>query len=1410
MMTRRFVAVASALAALQLSATTYTWTGMSENNSNGVGKWTDPANWSVGGAAATDFPGRYYDTDGTTVLGDDKAGDVAVFSSVGEGAATTVDLAGHATVGCVQVTGADAPSFTFGTAQDQTLRIESKVSGESDACNVNLLSVKFVVDKSVTRPQTILARLGCGYGQQYAADTEWSYCGLVNCSSVPLEVHDFGYANAINSSSDGPKQPYTTLTVSGTGKINFNGAFSSKATCYPNFRENVDVTFKKSFTASRIFAAGGKGPASMRNLELAEGVCIYHSVSGWSGIHCNQSVHWYGPGCLRLNGQANFEESADATDVHVVDCHVYATEAASSTYGFSWTINCTGPYNFNYPSNGIPKGLIILYNGNNSDAAGKSSALLLSAPKFGRKTDDGNRPLGQTDGVLCYDDAGIRFTGSVADTTDLDLMLGEATVKSATYTWKHPRSQIVVSEDGTAPFTVESELLFGYVPNASSTAKAYCGTNTLHLTGDGAGGGIWNRALADTVTVNVPKRSLTGTADLPVTVSVRKTGAGRWTLAQTQTYTGNTVVEGGELYLTGTIDSSDVVFRGGTLVIPAGTTKTLKSATAAAGASKIVVEAGATLTVLKYDDTGAGTVDLWPDKTATVIFSEKVGTETPVLMQTLRKGGAKVFFDVNGKPISTVADIEINASVPVKGGVVPNDATKNVAILNGGTSGNITVADEATEVASLSQIADEQPATVDLTGKTLRLSSLNLAYGAASMTVGVERVVGAADNGMLKPLASDTSNKKIDVTVDDPASELTVNAYLDASTARLYKFGRGTARFRNADKFSNIAYCYGGLLLFDGVFPDTSMTLNAESGGSIRFVGSGIAKQSVGLLNSYVCTRNPEDGSESELVIENAKAKLDRDHANRQLWIGTSAEATPPTVSKMRITNANFSGGWTNETNLAQIYVGHSFGDGTLTVEGDSVLGYSANLGYKSHGALYLDGGLQTFTNSEWSGHLWIGSLDRGYGYYALADGKLDAQGNISMAAGQGSAGVLHQTGGEFYTKDLRCGVSNGGELIRAIGIVRHSGGTATYATIHLPKGDSGANNLDNVLLVDGGDVTVGSNSGLQLLNGRFNDEVTVVLSRGGKLTSRQISLNTQAGYGVNGTNNTASLSFDGGTYAATASGDFVTVANSLARATVFAGGAGFDVPENVTLFVNQELKAPEKKGVASVAWNGFPDTPAFVGPPAVKIIGDGVGAVATAVFDRENRAVTGIEVACPGSGYTWAKAVVYYGSYTTKRAFIITNDCSLTETTPAAGLIVKKGAGTLKLTHTNTVAGVSLEAGTLELSAPDVLPEGFVAEFKGGRIATASGVTLSAFTLALAVGETQTYPDAFAFPEGSTLTVSGTVDENVTSYKLATFPNGYTGRPACATTLPKDWRIVYGSNAIRLSKIRGAMLLVR
>lgn len=225
----------------------------------------------------------------------------------------------------------------------------------------------------------------------------------------------------------------------------------------------------------------------------------------------------------------------------------------------------------------------------------------------------------------------------------------------------------------------------------------------------------------------------------------------------------------------------------------------------------------------------------------------------------------------------------------------------------------------------------------------------------------------------------------------------------------------------------------------------------------------------------------------------------------------------------------------------------------------------------------------------------------------------------------------------------------------------------------------------------------------------------------------------------VHGTT-TAMVAFNGGGISATASGELLGAGNEAVEATVYPGGAVFDVASGVSSVISTPLKSPVGRGIASIELPSAPRS-GYVAAPSVVIEGDGVGAVAMAEFDSAGERITGVTVTSPGQGYTRATAYLFCGGLTTN----IPLNVALADNGSGTGGVTKRGGGELVLNAPNTFGGaISVECGTLTIGVGGAIPDGAAVVLKGGMLKAGEGVTLpSEFTV-----------DAASLPSGDRYTL--------------------------------------------------------
>jgi autotransporter-associated beta strand protein len=275
--------------------------------------------------------------------------------------------------------------------------------------------------------------------------------------------------------------------------------------------------------------------------------------------------------------------------------------------------------------------------------------------------------------------------------------------------------------------------------NQTLTALTTAGTGTDNRVVGGS-------ATLSTLTLNNPSDiNLTATLGGPGTfqnnLAFVKGGAGKLTLTATNTYSGTTNLNAGILELSYApnntsklADSSTLTLNGGTVSLSGGSHEEIVGSTVVTANSSISRASGAAVIQLgELSRTGAATLTIAGELIAK--------TSTP----NQGNGRLPSWITVNGSPAANDGNGNIVlfsgfADVFRLGGVVPNNAEAVVRIVEGGTSGPVTLATAGlNEIASLQQNASGGPAVVDLGGgNILRLGetgSIATNPGAGALTI---------------------------------------------------------------------------------------------------------------------------------------------------------------------------------------------------------------------------------------------------------------------------------------------------------------------------------------------------------------------------------------------------------------------------------------------------------------------------------------------------------------------------------------------------------------------------------------------------------------------------------------------------------------------------------------------------
>ena len=357
--------------------------------------------------------------------------------------------------------------------------------------------------------------------------------------------------------------------------------------------------------------------------------------------------------------------------------------------------------------------------------------------------------------------------------------------------------------------------------------------------------------------------------------------------------------------------------------------------------------------------------------------------------------------------------------------------------------------------------------------------------------------------------------------------------------------------------------------------------------------------------------------------------------------------------------------------------------------------------------AVYHTGG--TLNLSGGSGDLLsIGNWNNGYGYYyAGPNATLNING-ISIG-GENNPNVWPPQGsGDGILEVNGANVNNIGWIVLSRGAGPQTGILNMYSgTLTFQGGGIGCNWNGNA-------------------SPSLGAQTSIINVQGGSLTSpsQPVDFRTAGNTGILNLNggllettaviDSGTLNFNGGTLqAATANTGFV----SLNKAYVWGGNAVID-NNGSAVGITTPLLAPTGNGVHGIA--SFTGGAGYIAPPIVIVtngVGDttGTGATAIAQINPATGSVTNVLITCPGVNYTTTPIFLLSGGGATTPA-------TITGTAPApnaGGGLTSIGSGTLTLSvSNNTYAGNTIVgAGILELVNPVIPPASTIVVSNGAML---------------------------------------------------------------------------------------------
>lgn len=590
---RRVVVGLVLLAAATVSAAPaeYVWTGAQD------AYWTNAANWTVGGAVATDAPGVRFLTKGPDWQTFTNMNATASFGAVEEGKPTTINLDGLFFVSNLVVK-AGAPKYTFGTA-GQYLGLAHEGG-------------RFTVEKGAAAPTVagvygFLWYPGMKESKPDTYDTP-DEARFVNESEGELVLSNFGNTSP-NAPSSGIGGTWCRFVgLGGTGDIRID-SWSKKRTSvalnlYPEGAQRLllvgTTADPKTDQLVRGIQVGGGRKATVvvveKTLELGQGTEVTTGEKKMPVVRVRDAgtrLTFTGDGVVGLHGM-NQKSKPETFGKGFVPAGANIDAGAELVFA----CKVDGFFGSNAVTQKSPQESFYFHRGagtlsfTRTDNAFEGGIDLLSFDK--------NATLAFTDpgqmgpGAIRIGNAGrLLYTGTEALAFGKDLAITNKTVGVDYEPTASVDASATVEQGGAGALTVSSKV------DVSGTG----GTAVLTLANSTAVAATWAGVLKD--------------AEDRSKLALAKTGSGAWTLTAKNTFTGGATVKEGTLVLAaGANLASPVTIKGGATFAPAkgadltspvtiedgGTlsiaeSQTLSFAVRAVGTAKLLVGPGADVVI---------------------------------------------------------------------------------------------------------------------------------------------------------------------------------------------------------------------------------------------------------------------------------------------------------------------------------------------------------------------------------------------------------------------------------------------------------------------------------------------------------------------------------------------------------------------------------------------------------------------------------------------------------------------------------------------------------------------------------------------------------------------------------------------------------------------------------------------
>lgn len=408
------------------------------------------------------------------------------------------------------------------------------------------------------------------------------------------------------------------------------------------------------------------------------------------------------------------------------------------------------------------------------------------------------------------------------------------------------------------------------------------------------------------------------------TVSVvRDAGSGIWTLSGANSYSGTTAVNTGTLRLnyagiddSKLSDTDALILGGGTVDLAGGTHGELVSTTTLASRpSRIIRSSGAGFINLNNVTPAGGSLLLEAGDVATTDNINRNGilpwARFGNMWGTNSSDFPDAFITPYSGPLTDVARLGASS--------IPDDFTGNVRIINGGTSGSITLQAARTAVNSLLVDASAGPAVIDPTlGDIFVLGDDAGGTLWQTATSGALTIGTAPDDGVLTS-GNNESTGPVTLTVltDSLTNPATINSAVinnGTEAVSVMKGGAGTLVLNGSNNFTGALTANGGLTILTG---NNAARPASASNQSVISAGA--------TLQLQANAGNTSGGFSSALSTERT--------FGAPLLLGNNSTLQLRSDEAVTFTGGNAMGGWNNiisTLDVNQLTAGGS--NNTLTI----------------------------------------------------------------------------------------------------------------------------------------------------------------------------------------------------------------------------------------------------------------------------------------------------------------------------------------------------------------------------------------------------------------------------------------------------------------------------------------------